>query len=182
VIFAHGAADPASIVPLGQMLQAFGLGLIPFSAQYMLLRGFYAFEDTRTPFWMAVWISTANITLATACHLLMPPRWAVTGLAGAYAASYAVGLLITALLLRRRLEGRLDGKRLCRTYGKLTASALAAGTLGWFVARSSSTTVTSTTWAPVLGLAAGGLAMLMVFVLLARILKISELRSLPGLG
>ncbi|MCX4409685.1 MULTISPECIES: murein biosynthesis integral membrane protein MurJ [unclassified Streptomyces] len=182
VIFAHGAADPASIVPLGQMLQAFGLGLIPFSAQYMLLRGFYAFEDTRTPFWMAVWISTANITLATACHLLMPPRWAVTGLAGAYAASYAVGLLITALLLRRRLEGRLDGKRLCRTYGKLTASALAAGMLGWFVARSSSTTVTSTTWAPVLGLAAGGLAMLMVFVLLARILKISELRSLPGLG
>ncbi|WP_405512736.1 murein biosynthesis integral membrane protein MurJ [Streptomyces canus] len=182
VIFAHGAADAASIVPLGQMLQAFGLGLIPFSAQYMLLRGFYAFEDTRTPFWMAVWISTANIALATACHLLMPPRWAVTGLAGAYAASYAIGLLITAMLLRRRLEGRLDGKRLCRTYGKLTASALAAGALGWFVARSSSTAVTSTTWAPALGLAAGGLTMLLVFVLLARILKISELRSLPGLG
>ncbi|WP_128793258.1 MULTISPECIES: murein biosynthesis integral membrane protein MurJ [Streptomyces] len=182
VIFAHGAADPASIVPLGQMLQAFGLGLIPFSAQYMLLRGFYAFEDTRTPFWMAVWISTANIALATACHLLMPPRWAVTGLAGAYAASYAIGLLITALLLRRRLGGRLDGRRLSRTYGKLTASALAAGTLGWFVARSCSSTVTSTTWAPALGLAAGGLTMLLVFVLLARILKISELRSLPGLG
>ncbi|WP_405467913.1 murein biosynthesis integral membrane protein MurJ [Streptomyces canus] len=182
VIFAHGAADAASIVPLGQMLQAFGLGLIPFSAQYMLLRGFYAFEDTRTPFWMAVWISTANIALATACHLLMPPRWAVTGLAGAYAASYAIGLLITAMLLRRRLEGRLDGKRLCRTYGKLTASALAAGALGWFVARSSSIAVTSTTWAPALGLAAGGLTMLLVFVLLARIMKISELRSLPGLG
>jgi putative peptidoglycan lipid II flippase len=27
VVFAHGAAHPASIVPLGQMLQAFGLGL-----------------------------------------------------------------------------------------------------------------------------------------------------------
>ncbi|MFF7542842.1 murein biosynthesis integral membrane protein MurJ [Streptomyces canus] len=182
VVFAHGAADPASIVPLGQMLQAFGLGLIPFSAQYMLLRGFYAFEDTRTPFWMAVWISTANVALATTCHLLMPPRWAVTGLAGAYAASYAIGLLITAMLLRRRLEGRLDGKRLCRTYGKLTASALAAGALGWFVARSCSGTVSSTTWAPALGLAAGGLTMLLVFVLFARILKISELRSLPGLG
>ncbi|MFJ5271694.1 murein biosynthesis integral membrane protein MurJ [Streptomyces sp. NPDC088358] len=182
VIFAHGAADPASIVPLGQMLQAFGLGLIPFSAQYMLLRGFYAFEDTRTPFWMAVWISTADIALATACHLLMPPRWAVTGLAGAYAASYAIGLLITALLLRRRLEGRLDGKRLCRTYGRLTGSALAAGALGWFVARTSSTTVMSATWAPVLGLAAGGLTMFMAFVLLARFLKVSEVRSLPGLG
>ncbi|MET9892331.1 murein biosynthesis integral membrane protein MurJ [Streptomyces sp. NPDC006465] len=182
VVFAHGAADQDSIVPLGQMLQAFGLGLIPFSAQYMLLRGFYAFEDTRTPFWMAVWISTANIALAAVCHLLMPPRWAVTGLAGAYAASYAIGLLITALLLRRRLEGRLDGKRLCRTYGKLTASALTAGTLGWLVARTCATTVTSTTWAPVLGLAAGGVTMLLLFVLLARLLRISELRSLPGLG
>ncbi|MGX1546131.1 hypothetical protein [Streptomyces adustus] len=110
------------------------------------------------------------------------PRWTVTGLAGAYAASYATGLLITALLLRRRLEGRLDGKRLCRTYGKLTASALTAGTLDWFVARSCSNTVTSITWAPAPGLAAGGLTMSLVFVLLARILKISELRSLLGLG
>ncbi|MFI6846242.1 murein biosynthesis integral membrane protein MurJ [Kitasatospora sp. NBC_00085] len=182
VIFAHGHADPASVVPLGHMLQAFGLGLIPFSAQYLLLRGFYAFEDTRTPFWMAVWISAADIALATACHLLMPPRWSVTGLAGAYAASYAIGLLVTALLLRRRLGGRLDGRRLCRTYGKLTASALAAGALGWSVARGCSATVTSATWAPVLGLAAGGLAMLTLFVLLARLLRIGELRRLPGLG
>ncbi|WEH33172.1 murein biosynthesis integral membrane protein MurJ [Streptomyces sp. AM 4-1-1] len=181
VVFAHGAADRTSIVPLGQMLQAFGLGLIPFSAQYMLLRGFYAFEDTRTPFWMAAWISAADIVLATACHLLLPPRWSVIGLAAAYAASYGLGLLVTALLLRRRLEGRLDGRRLCRTYGKLTASALVAGALGWYVARSCST-ATSTTWSPALSLAAGGFTMLVLFVLLARTLRITELRSLPGLG
>lgn len=35
---------------------------------------------------------------------------------------------------------------------------------------------------PALGLAAGGLTMLLVFVLSARILKISELRSLLGPG
>ncbi|MET8679602.1 hypothetical protein ABZW18_19025 [Streptomyces sp. NPDC004647] len=85
-------------------------------------------------------------------------------------------------MLRRRLGGRLDGKRLCRTYVKLTTAALAAGTLGWFAARTCATTVTSSTWAPVLGLTAGGVTMLVLFVLLARILKISELRSLPGLG
>ena len=50
---------------LGRMLQAFGLGLIPFSAQYLLLRGFYAFEDTRTPFRMAVWISGIKNAHAT---------------------------------------------------------------------------------------------------------------------
>lgn len=59
LLFAHWAADAASARPLGYMLQAFGLGLIPFSAQYLLLRGFYAFEDTRTPFFMEAWIGSA---------------------------------------------------------------------------------------------------------------------------
>ncbi|MGW3465081.1 murein biosynthesis integral membrane protein MurJ, partial [Streptomyces olivaceoviridis] len=95
LLFAHGAADAASARPLGYMLQAFGLGLIPFSAQYLLLRGFYAFEDTRTPFFMAAWIAGVNIALATACHVLLPARWAVVGMAGAYTLSYVAGLALT---------------------------------------------------------------------------------------
>ncbi|MBL1095564.1 murein biosynthesis integral membrane protein MurJ [Streptomyces sp. 205] len=182
LLFAHGSSDATTALPLGQMLQAFGLGLIPYSAQYLLLRGFYAFEDTRTPFWMAVWISGVNIALAVACHLLLPARWSVTGMAAGYAVSYAVGLLFTALRLRRRLEGRLDGKRLCRTYGKLTAAAVAAAGLGWLVARGCSSAVASSAWAPVLGLAGGCVTMALLFVVLARVLRIGELRSLPGLG
>ncbi|MFF1379382.1 murein biosynthesis integral membrane protein MurJ [Streptomyces sp. NPDC058308] len=181
LLFAHGAADAASARPLGHMLQAFGLGLIPFSAQYLLLRGFYAFEDTRTPFWMAMWISAVNISLVAGCHLLLPARWAVTGMAAAYAASYAIGLLITALRLRRRLEGRMDGKRLCRTYGKLAASAVSAGALGWLVARACSSNLAPATWTPALALAAGGATMALLFLVLARAFRISELRSLPGL-
>jgi putative peptidoglycan lipid II flippase len=182
LLFAHGAANTAATVPLGHMLQAFGLGLIPFSAQYLLLRGFYAFEDTRTPFRMAVWISGINIALATACHLLLPPRWAVTGMAAAYALSYAIGLLLTALRLRRRTEGLLDGRRICRTYIKLTAAATVAGAAGWLIARSCSQSLTSVSLAPALSLAAGGIAMVLLFLLLARLLRIVELRSLPGLG
>lgn len=182
LLFAHGAANTAATVPLGHMLQAFGLGLIPFSAQYLLLRGFYAFEDTRTPFRMAVWISGINIALATACHLLLPPRWAVTGMAAAYALSYAIGLLLTALRLRRRTEGLLDGRRICRTYTKLTAAATVAGAAGWLIARSCSQSLASVSLAPALSLAAGGIAMVLLFLLLARLLRIVELRSLPGLG
>ncbi|NED79622.1 murein biosynthesis integral membrane protein MurJ, partial [Streptomyces sp. SID11233] len=36
---------------IGFVLMAFGLGLIPYSVQYVVLRGFYAYEDTRTPFY-----------------------------------------------------------------------------------------------------------------------------------
>ncbi|WKK23842.1 murein biosynthesis integral membrane protein MurJ [Streptomyces olivoreticuli] len=183
LLFAHGTADAAATVPLGHMLQAFGLGLIPFSGQYLLLRGFYAFEDTRTPFRMAVWISGVNIALAAACHLLLPPRWAVAGMAAAYALSYAIGLLLTALRLRRRTEGRLDGRRICRTYAKLTAAATTAGGAGWLIARSCSQNLASASWtAPALSLGAGGIAMVLLFLLFARISRIAELRSLPGLG
>ncbi|MEV4868103.1 murein biosynthesis integral membrane protein MurJ [Streptomyces syringium] len=181
LLFAHGAADAASTRPLGHMLQAFGLGLMPFSAQYLLLRGFYAFEDTRTPFRMALWISVVNIGLAAGCHFLLPARWAVTGMAAAYAVSYAVGLVLTALVLRRRLDGRLDGRRLCRTYGKLMTSAVLAGTLGWLAGRACPTALVPVAWAPALSLAAGGVTMVFLFVLLAKAFEIGELRSLPGL-
>lgn len=181
LLFAHGAADAAATAPLGRMLQAFGLGLIPFSAQYLLLRGFYAFEDTRTPFRLALCISGVNIGLATACHFLLPPRWAVTGMAGAYAASYGIGMVLTALRLRQLTEGLLDGRRICRTYGRLTAAALSAGTVGWAVARSCAHGQTADVWTPALALAAGGITMALLFLFLARAFRIGELRNLPGL-
>ncbi|MFI0741497.1 murein biosynthesis integral membrane protein MurJ [Streptomyces sp. NPDC021100] len=182
LLFAHGAADAATTVPLGHMLQAFGLGLIPFSAQYLLLRGFYAFEDTRTPFRMALWISGVNIALAVACHLLLSPRWAVTGMAAAYALSYGVGLLLTALRLRRRTEGLLDGRRICRTYAKLAAAAAGAGIAGRLVARLCADGPAPDTWTPAVVLVTGGIAMALLFLLFARLLRVGELRGLPGLG
>jgi len=164
-------------VPMGRMLQAFALGLIPFSAQYLLLRGFYAFSDTRTPFLMAVWISGLDIALATGCHLLLPPRWAVTGMAAAYSLSYLAGLLLTATRLRRRLEGRLDGRRLVRTYGKLVLAAGAAAGAAWAVA----TYAVPVQLGPAAALPAGGAAMALLFLVLARALRLPELRLLPGL-
>ncbi|MEY9968935.1 putative peptidoglycan lipid II flippase [Streptacidiphilus sp. MAP12-16] len=182
VMFSYSSGGAASALPLGQMLQAFALGLIPFSAQYLLLRGFYAFEDTRTPFWMAVWISAFDIVLATGCHLLLPARWAVIGMAAAYAASYTAGLLITGMRLRRRMEGRLDGKRLLRAYGKLALAGATAGLVGWAAAHICADLVASPAAGSLLALLAGGGVMLALFLLLARLLRISELRGLPGLS
>ncbi|MFF4487474.1 murein biosynthesis integral membrane protein MurJ [Streptomyces sp. NPDC001544] len=182
LIFAHGAADPASAQPMGHMLQAFGLGLIPFSAQYLLLRGFYAFEDTRTPFLMAVWIGVWNIALATACHLLLPTRLAVTGMAGAYTLSYLAGLALTARLLARRAGGRLDDGTVRVTYGKLLTAAACAAGVGWAAARACGTALGDGTVATALATLAGTLALAVVYLVLGRLLKVGELRRLPGLG
>ncbi|MEU4652844.1 murein biosynthesis integral membrane protein MurJ [Streptomyces sp. NPDC023723] len=180
LLFAHGAADAASARPLGYMLQAFGLGLIPFSAQYLLLRGFYAFEDTRTPFFMAAWIAGVNIALATACHLLLPARWAVVGMAGAYTLSYVAGLALTAYLLRKKMGGRIDDGGLRRTYLKLLCAACPAAGLGWAAARACAG-LGDGTWPTAVALAAGALATALAYLLLARLLKVNELRRLPGM-
>ncbi|MDQ1013690.1 peptidoglycan biosynthesis protein MviN/MurJ (putative lipid II flippase) [Streptomyces afghaniensis] len=162
------------------MLQAFGLGLIPFSAQYLLLRGFYAFEDTRTPFFMAAWIACVNIALVTACHLLLPARWAVVGMAGAYTLSYVAGLALTAFLLRSRLGGRIDDGGLRRTYVKLVCAAGPAAGLGWAAARACAG-LGDGTWPTALALGAGALMTALAYLLLVRLLKVSELRRLPGM-
>nr|WP_236652299.1 murein biosynthesis integral membrane protein MurJ [Streptacidiphilus neutrinimicus] len=187
LLFSHGPDGPAAAQPLGEMLQAFALGLIPFSAQYLLLRGFYAFEDTRTPFWTAVWISLLDIALATACHLWLPTRQVAIGMAGAYALSYLVGLVITAHRLRRRLERRLDGRRLVRTYGKLVTAAASAGFAGWAAARALGgfpAPAGAPTATALSALTVGGLVMLGAFVLACRALGVDELRAvlarLPG--
>ncbi|OON78093.1 murein biosynthesis integral membrane protein MurJ [Streptomyces tsukubensis] len=185
VVFAHGAADPSTAVPLGQMLQALGLGLIPFSAQYVLLRGFYAFEDTRTPFLMAAATAAVNIALATACHLLLSPRWAVTGMAGAYSLSYLAGMGLTLRLLRRRMGGRIDGRRLAATYAKLIAASGVAAALGWAAARGVSGrlpfTAASGTADTLVALVAGAVVLVAAFLLCGRAMRIDELRRLPGM-
>ncbi|MGW2636370.1 murein biosynthesis integral membrane protein MurJ [Streptomyces sp. NPDC001348] len=182
LIFAHGAAGPASAQPMGHMLQAFGLGLIPFSAQYLLLRGFYAFEDTRTPFLMAVWIGVWNIALVTACHLLLPTRLAVTGMAGAYTLSYLAGLVLTARLLARKAGGRLDDGTVRVTYTKLLTAAACAAGAGWAAARACGTVMGEGTVPTALATLAGTLALAVVYLVLGRLLKVGELRRLPGLG
>ncbi|MFF5438098.1 murein biosynthesis integral membrane protein MurJ [Streptomyces achromogenes] len=181
LLFGHGAADAATARPLGHMLQAFGPGLIPFSAQYLLLRGFYAFEDTRTPFFMAAWVAAVNIALATACHVLLPARWAVTAMAGAYTLSYAIGLVVTARLLRRRIGGRLDDGTLRRTYVKLLAAAGLGAGLGWVVAHVCAARLGTGTWPTALSLTAGTVTLAAAYLAAARLLRVPELRRLPGL-
>ncbi|CAM5257214.1 lipid II flippase MurJ [Streptomyces violaceorubidus] len=46
-----GSSGTSEATNMGYMLMAFGLGLIPYSVQYVVLRAFYAYEDTRTPFY-----------------------------------------------------------------------------------------------------------------------------------
>src|SRR5947199_10732184 len=83
--FRHHTVTAPQSHNLGYMLMALSLGLIPYSAYFVMLRGFYAYEDTRTPFVLALWIGIANGGLAFLCFIVLGhTQWAVAGMCAAY--------------------------------------------------------------------------------------------------
>ncbi len=82
-VFGYGRTGAADIEVMAGMLTAFAPGLVAFSAQYVLARGFYALSDTRTPFLLNLVIVALNAGLSAAAYLVLSPRWAVTGMAAA---------------------------------------------------------------------------------------------------
>ena len=126
VLYAGTTVEGAHYI--GLVTAAFALGLPAFSAQYIALRGFYAFEDTRTPFLLQVAIAATNVLLALVAYAVLPLRWRMVGVALAYSLTYLVGLALSTSVLRRRTGG-LDGHNVVRHYVRLLAAAVPAGLL-----------------------------------------------------
>jgi putative peptidoglycan lipid II flippase len=162
---------------IGLVTAAFALGLPAFSAQYIALRGFYAFEDTRTPFLLQVAIAATNVMLALAAYAVLPLRWKMVGVALAYSLTYLAGLALSTSVLRRRTGG-LDGHNVVRHYVRLLAAAVPAGLLGWLVAWLVGRRLGDGLGGSAASLAAGGLVLMLGYVGLASALHVRELTDL----
>ncbi|MCX4639019.1 murein biosynthesis integral membrane protein MurJ [Streptomyces platensis] len=177
----YAGADAEGARGIGYILMAFGPGLIPYSVQYVVLRGFYAYEDTKTPFYNTVIVAAVNAAAAGACFVLLPARWAVAGMAASYGLAYAVGVGTAWRRLRKRLGGDLDGARVLRTYARLSAAAIPAALAGGGVAYALTRAVGSGVLGSLVTLLAGGCVLLGVFVLLAHWMRVAELSAMVGM-
>jgi putative peptidoglycan lipid II flippase len=162
---------------IGLVTVAFALGLPAFSAQYIALRGFYAFEDTRTPFLLQVAIATTNVALALAAFAVLPLRWKMVGVALAYSVTYLGGLALSTSVLRRRTGG-LDGQAVVRHYVRLLTAAVPAGLLGWAAAALVGGWLGDRLLGSAASLAVGGIVLLLGYVGIARALHVRELTDL----
>ncbi|MEV7507516.1 murein biosynthesis integral membrane protein MurJ [Streptomyces sp. NPDC091201] len=175
------AGSGAGAQNIGYVLMAFGLGLIPYSVQYVVLRGFYAYEDTRTPFYNTVIVAAVNASVSVAAFFVLPARWAVVGMAAAYGLGYAVGVGVAWRRLRTRLGGDLDGAHVMRTYARLTGACVPAAA----VAGGAAYGVTQWLGSGVLGsasaLLAGAIALAAVFLIAAKRMRIEELNAMVGM-
>lgn len=178
VMFSWGqaAGDTGS---LGLTLVAFAPGLVLFSVHYVVLRGFYALEDTRTPFFIQCAIAAVNIAFAIGLTLAVQPRLVAPALALAYGASYAVGAVAASTVLSRRVAD-FDAGRLAGFAARVAGAALPAALLSWAAVhglQAGGLDVSSKRDSLVL-LCAGGLVGVLAYVAAARALRIHEVASI----
>ncbi|MGW7416448.1 murein biosynthesis integral membrane protein MurJ [Streptomyces sp. NPDC054863] len=179
LIFGSSGVTPAT--NMGYMLMAFGLGLIPYSVQYVVLRAFYAYEDTRTPFYNTVIVALVNAGASALCYFVLPDRWAVTGMAASYGLAYSIGVGIAWQRLRKRLGGDLDGANVLRTYARLAIASIPAAMLAGAAGYALSQALGQGVLGSLAALIVGGAVLLGVFFAAAKKMRIAELNALVGM-
>ncbi|MEV6499535.1 murein biosynthesis integral membrane protein MurJ [Streptomyces prunicolor] len=176
-----GSSGIGSATNMGFMLMAFALGLIPYSVQYVVLRAFYAYEDTRTPFYNTVIVAAVNAGASVTCYFVLPARWAVVGMAASYGLAYAIGVGVAWNRLRKRLNGDLDGARVMRTYARLCIASVPAALLSGAACYGIGHTLGQGVVGSFAALLVGGAVLLGIFYVAARRMRIEELNSLVGM-
>ena len=86
-------------------LSLFGVAIVFFTVHFLVLRGFFSLERTRTVFWIQCVIAAVNIGLAVLLTRLAAAADVASALVLAYLGAYAVGAALSYTLLAHVLGG-----------------------------------------------------------------------------
>lgn len=177
LLLEHGVMQSHSTALVAGVLRILAVALVPFALFQFFLRGFYALQDTKTPFL----VNAVSVLVAITINLIVFHFWHVQGLAAGNAASYVLagGVLGTAL---GRRSGGLDAARMVRSAGRIAASSVGMGVVVWFLTSMTRTLIQSPS---VLSQASGvGICLLggaVTYLGLCRALRVEELAFVKGL-
>lgn len=166
----HGAFSAADADNAARALGGFALGLVGFSVYLFVLRGFYAHQDTRTPFVINVVQNVINIGLAFA----LVGAYDILGLAAALAISYVVCALWALQVMAYKVPG-FPLRTVMSSLWRMVVAAAIAGEVTWLVTDRIGATSGIGAWVRlVVGAIVGGIAYLGVLAAL----KAPELAAL----
>ncbi|HEX2053686.1 MAG TPA: murein biosynthesis integral membrane protein MurJ [Actinomycetota bacterium] len=135
LLLEHGVTTQASTQMVATVLRVWAPGIFFFSTFYVLLRGFYAMGDTKTP----MLINLAGFAVNVGLNLVVvavvdEPRMVIAGLAAGHAASYAAASVLALRAISSRAGVRpTDGYG--RTLAKILAGSAATGAGAFAVAQ-----------------------------------------------
>jgi putative peptidoglycan lipid II flippase len=183
LVLAHGNTTLSEARLIGLTLAGFGVGLVPFSAFQMQLRAWLAVRDSRTPMLVNIGVTAVNLIADLILVEVIHGRDKIVGLGLGYSLSYAIGTVVFATLLRRRMVASAP-THVIRTHVRLVVAAVVAAVPTYVVSR---LVLAHTGEGPVAALvvlaAAGGVG-LVAFSLVIRRMRLRELdallRMIPG--
>jgi len=126
----RGAFDAADTTRVAHTLLAFAVGLPAFSVYLYIQRGFYAMQDTRTPFLVNCFENAVNIVGA----LLLFPMLGLPGLALSFSIAYTVAALTSLTIMSRRLGG-LRGRQVGSTFARVLVVAAVVAAVTYAIAQ-----------------------------------------------
>jgi putative peptidoglycan lipid II flippase len=110
---------------IGYVLSALSFGLVAFSINLILIRGFNAFEDTKTQVLSILVINIISSGLSYLFLSILDSQYVTIGLGVAFSLSYILGLALTVLLLRKHI-GPLGVKDFMGQHMRLLLASLGA--------------------------------------------------------
>jgi len=129
IVWGYGASSD-SWQNFAPSLALFAPGVLFFTIHYLMLRGFYALERTRTVFWVQCVIAATNIVLAVVLVGQASAKDTSPALVLAYTGSYLVGS-IASYLLFRHIVGGLETRVLVRFLVRTVLAAAVAAGAAW---------------------------------------------------
>ena len=130
LLLQHGEFDATAADTTARALAGLALGLIGYSVYLFVLRGFYAHQDTRTPFVINCFQNVLNIALA----FILSPSLDVLGLGIAFSASYVLAAIGALFVLRNKVRG-FSALDVLLGLSRLVIAAASMGAIMWMVLR-----------------------------------------------
>ena len=183
LLFGYGASGVAAAQQIGYTVIGMSIGLVPFSIYFILLRGWYSMEDTRTPFYLSLVLNSINVALSIGFFYAVPTQYQVPAIGLALGLTYWAMMLVAWPVLARRigdLRTRATWLAVLRIMvAGLLAGAAAAAVQLW--ANRSMEGLWDSGPLKLLVLVAASVAGVLAYLLAARVLRIREIAQAVGM-
>ncbi|MGO1255562.1 MAG: murein biosynthesis integral membrane protein MurJ [Microbacterium gubbeenense] len=178
-VFANSPETASAMAPV---LSAFVAALVPMAALFILQRTFYAYGDTRTPFFFTVFQAALAIGGALLAQALLDTEFLTAGVALSQSISSAIQLIVAWILLRRRI-GSLGFARTGIAYLRFVVAAIPAGAAGYgiyLLAGGIDGWMTTSKLMGFVGCLAIGAAAVVIYAVALAVLRSPELKAFTG--
>jgi putative peptidoglycan lipid II flippase len=173
----RGAFDAGDTARVAETLLMFAVGLPAFSAYLYTQRGFYAMQDTRTPFLLNCFENALNIVAA----LVLFPALGVPGLALSFSVAYTAAALLSLAVMSRRIGG-LRGRQVGSTAARALLVGAAVAGVTWWIARALGAATPAGAILTCLVAGAAGLLVAAAGLWALRVHELDDLRDAFGRG